>query len=121
MQSLCAAFESLGLARDPARVLVALLQFGPATPDHLASVAGIDPHRVGEALGELNSLGIVGRCIAVGSLLWAPVGRVEVIARLVEAGEDRLATMRARAARAAELTEELLPTPHRHNQPKGLT
>jgi len=116
MQCLCAAFESLGLARDPARVLVALLQYGPATPDHLAGVAGIDPHRVGEALGKLGSLGIVACRIGAGSLLWAPVGRVEVIARLVEAGEDRLAAMRARAARAAELTERLIPIPHRHTR-----
>ena len=112
--------EELGLSTYEARVLLALLQLGPASSADLARVSGVPRTSAYQVLEELGAKRLVERVPGRRAAVWACPGVDLVFDRLDAAQEDRLRDHRARTARLRkELAEPppakgVVPPPYVH-------
>lgn len=99
-------FEDLGLNNYEARVLVALVRFGPSSAADLARLSGVHRTSVYPVLQELCAKGLAvplpGRLSQ-----WVSPGRDEVLDALYAYQEERLRRMRGRVERTRQALAEL--------------
>lgn len=93
--SVQADFEAFGLSGYEARVLVALLRVGSATPAQLARLSGVHRTSAYPVLEELATKGLAE--VRPGkTAVWASPGPEEVIIRLNAMQEERLHSLQSR-------------------------
>lgn len=103
--------EDLGLSSYEARVLLALLQGGPANSADLARMSGVPRTSAYQVLEELGAKRLVERVPGGRAAVWASPGVDLVFDRLDAAQEDRLRAHRARTARLREALATPAPPP----------
>ena len=104
--------EDLGLSSYEARVLLALLQLGPANSAELAKVSGVPRTSAYQVIEELGSKRLVERVPGGRAAVWACPGVDLVFDRLDAAQEERLRDHRSRTARLRKVLAEPQPAPN---------
>lgn len=102
-------FEDLGLSPYEARLLLAMLQLGPATTLELAHVSGVPRTSTYPVLEGLQAKQLAHRVPGEGPAIWASVGRDDILTRLDAAEQERLRQHRARAERVRTMLAASLP------------
>lgn len=102
------AFEAFGLNGHQARVLLALLRLGSASPAQLARLAGVHRTSAYPVLQELRARGL-SQQVPGQSALWTSPGRDEVLNLLRTAHEERLREVKSRIETTRELLAEVVP------------
>lgn len=102
-------FEELGLSPYEARVLLALIRFGSASPGQLARSAEVHRTSTYKVLQELSAKGLADRVPGSEPAIWSSPGRAEALKRLEAAQEARLQQHRARSQRVRDLLDESFP------------
>ena len=101
-------FEAFGLSGYEARVLVALLRVGVATPAQLARLSGVHRTSAYPVLEELAAKGLAD--VRPGkTAVWASPGTEEVLARLSAIQEERLRGLQARLDQTRAALSRLVP------------
>ncbi len=101
--------ELLGLTTNQARLLLAMLQLGPATAPDLVEVSGVPRTSIYPVMEELAALGLAHRVSGPGSAVWAAVGRDELLDLLVEAEHERLSEHKAHVERVRQSMAKAFP------------
>lgn len=101
-------FEDLGLNGYQARVLVALLRVGSAPPPYLAQLANVHRTSAYPVLEELRSKGLAFQ-LPGKTAVWSTPGHDEVLARLLEAQEERVRALQEKQAETAAALARIVP------------
>lgn len=107
--SLRRELEDLGLSSYEARVLLALLRYGPANSADLAKVSGVPRTSAYQVIEELGAKRLVERVPGGRAAVWAAPGTDLVFDRLDAAQEERLRDHRARTARLRQVLAQPEP------------
>lgn len=102
-------FQDLGLSPYEARLLLAMLQLGPANTLQLAQASGVprtSTYPVLEGLGEKQ---LAYRIPGEGPAVWACVSREEILSRLDAIEQERLRQHRARSRRVRVMLDDAIP------------
>lgn len=114
VESLRRELEELGLGAYEARVMLALLQLGSASPGQLARLSDVPRTSTYQVLEELSGKGLAERVPGGSPAVWTSRGADTVLERLEAVQEERLREHRARSGRVRDLLAEALaetPTP----------
>jgi DNA-binding MarR family transcriptional regulator len=101
--------EDLGLSPYETRLLLAMLQLGPATTLQLAQVSEVPRTSTYPVLNGLSERGLAHRLPGEGPAVWACVSREEILERLEAGEQERLRTQQQRIERVRSLLAEHLP------------
>jgi sugar-specific transcriptional regulator TrmB len=102
-------FEQLGLSRNEARILLALLRFGSANTAQLSQISGVPRTSAYQILEELSRRGLAQRLSIDGPVTYTSPGRQAVFSCLEADQEERLRQYRGRSARLQDRLEEAFP------------
>ncbi len=100
-------FEEFGLNGYQARVLLALLRAGSASPPYLAQLSGVHRTSAYPVLDELATKGLAYQ-LPGQKATWATPGPEKVLNRLLTTQEERLRAMRARMAETADAIAQVV-------------
>lgn len=101
--------QDLGLTPYEARVLLAMLQLGPATTMQVAHLSGVPRTSTYPVLRGLSAKQLAHRVPGKGPAIWACVSRDKILERLDAAEQERLRQHRARGERVRTMLAEALP------------
>lgn len=101
--------QDLGLSPYEARLLLAMLQLGPATTLDLAKASGVPRTSTYPVLRGLSEKQLAHRLPGDGPAVYACVGREEIFARLDALEQERLRQHRQRSQRVRALLDETIP------------
>lgn len=101
--------QDLGLSPYEARLLLAMLQLGPATTLELAKASGVPRTSTYPVLKGLAEKQLAHRLPGDGPAVYGCVGREEIFARLDALEQERLRQHRQRSQRARAMLDELIP------------
>lgn len=102
------AFETFGLNGHQARVLLAVLRLGSASPAQLARLAGVHRTSAYPVLQELRMRGLAQQ-VPGETTLWTSPGAEEVLNLLRSAHEEQLREVKTRIASTRELLATAIP------------
>lgn len=102
-------FEDLGLSPYEARVLLAMLQLGPANTLELSQVSGVPRTSTYPVLKTLTAKQLAYRVPGEGPARWACGRSEEVLERLDSAEQERMREHRSRIERVGEMLAEAFP------------
>lgn len=102
------AFEAFGLNGHQARVLLALLRLGSASPAQLARLAEVHRTSAYPVLQELRARGLAQQ-VPGQSAVWTSPGADEVLNLLRTAHEERLREVKSRIEATRELLAQVVP------------
>lgn len=108
LEALRRDLEELGLSTYQARVLLALLGAGSATPAQLARLADVPRTSTYQVLDQLHTQGLAERLPGDGPAVWISRGPDEVLAGLEAAQEERLRQHRNRSGRVRVMLAQVL-------------
>jgi hypothetical protein len=102
-------FQELGLSPYEARLLLAMLQVGPATTLELAQASGVPRTSTYPVLRGLSEKQLAYRLPSDGPAVYACLGRDEIFARLDALEQERLRQHRQRSQRVRLMLDEAVP------------
>jgi sugar-specific transcriptional regulator TrmB len=108
LEALRRELEELGLGAYEARVLLALLRLGSASPGQLARQADVPRTSTYQVLEELAGKGLAERVPGGSPAVWTSRGPDAVLERLEALQEDRLREYRARSRHVRDRLHEAL-------------
>lgn len=108
VESLRRELEELGLGAYEARVMLALLQLGSASPGQLARLSDVPRTSTYQVLDELAGKGLAERVPGGSPAVWTSRGPETVLERLEAAQEERLRDHRARSSRVRDMLADML-------------
>lgn len=109
VKTLSRKFVELGLAPQEGLVLVSLLCLGSANTLELSRLSGVPRGSIYQNLQALEARGVADPVPGEGPATWTTPGRAEVLLRLDEAEQERLAEHRTRAEELGRLLDEVVP------------
>ncbi|PSO52865.1 MAG: hypothetical protein BRC31_03830 [Actinobacteria bacterium QS_5_72_10] len=104
-------FQELGLSPYEARLLLAMVQVGPATTLELAQASGVPRTSTYPVLRGLSEKQLAYRLPSDGPAVYACLGRDEIFARLDALEQERLRQHRQRSQRVRLMLDEAVATP----------